>query len=136
MLIFISCADRPGTAALRARARLQHLEYMIANIDKLVFGGLLSVAAGEPNPGTIFVLELPTLEAAEDFLAREPYHRAGVFDSVEIRVFRQMWPEVDPGALEHELRLERGRRRRAQPADAAKRADSQTHPGDPKAGEA
>jgi len=52
---------RAASAALRARARLQHLEYMIANVDKLVFGGLLSVAPGEPNPGTIFVLELPTL---------------------------------------------------------------------------
>jgi uncharacterized protein len=109
MLIFIYCADRPGAAAVRARTRLQHLEYMLANRDKLVFGGLLFPALPEPSVGSIFVLKLPTMEAAEDFLAREPYHQAGVFDSVVMRTFRQMWPEPAPGILEGELRLERMR---------------------------
>jgi uncharacterized protein len=114
MLIFIYCADRPGAAAMLARTRLQHLEYMIANRHKLASGGVLSAAPGGASSGRVFVLELPTMEDAEDFLACEPYYRAGLIDQVVIRAFRQMWPEPVPGTLESELRLERTRQ---QPAD-------------------
>lgn len=110
MLIFIYCTDRPGAEAERARTRLQHLDYMIANKDRLVFGGMLSAWPGEGSAGRVFVLELPTMQAAEDFLASEPYHRAGLFESVEMRPLRQMWPEPEPGSLAHELELERRRR--------------------------
>jgi len=109
MLIFIYCADRAGAGAVRERARLQHLEYMVANTDKLVFGGLLPASPGERGISSIFVLELPTMDAAEDFLAGEPYNQAGLFDSVEIRAFQQMWPEPEPGTLKRALRRERER---------------------------
>jgi uncharacterized protein YciI len=109
MLVFIYCADRPGAAAVRARVRQQHLEYMLANSDKLVFGGLLAALPGGRSGGSVYVLELPTVEAADDFVAHEPYYRAGVFDTVVTRPFRQMWPEPEPGALESALQVERER---------------------------
>jgi uncharacterized protein len=121
MLIFIYCADRPGTAAMLARTRLRHLEYMIANRHKLAFGGVLSAPPGGSSAGRIFVLELPAMEDAEDFLASEPYYRAGLIDQAVIRAFRPMWPEPVPGTLESELRLERARQ---QPADGAEITDT------------
>ena len=119
MLIFIRCTDRQGAEDVAARNLLEHLEYMVASKDKLVYGGMLPASPGEGSTGRLFVLELPTMEAAEEFAASEPYNRAGLFDRVEIREFRQMWPEPGPGTLEHLLELERDRRRGTQRADTA-----------------
>jgi uncharacterized protein YciI len=107
MLVFFCCLDRPGMSARRRAARAEHLEYMIKNQEKIVFGGPVSVADGEPGVGSVFVLDLPDLDAAQDFLADEPYHRAGLFESVIVRPFRQMSPEPRPGHLRRELERER-----------------------------
>ncbi|MGH3376184.1 MAG: YciI family protein [Actinoallomurus sp.] len=107
MLVFFCCLDRPGAYARRRAARAEHLEYMIQNQDKLVFGGPVSAEPDKGGVGSVFVLDLPDLDAAWDFLAAEPYNRAGLFESVIVRPFRQMSPELEPGHLLRELERER-----------------------------
>jgi uncharacterized protein len=107
VLVFFCCLDRPGASARRRETRAEHLEYMIENQDRLVFGGPVSAVPGEAGVGSVFVLDLPDLGAAWDFLAAEPYYRAGLFESVIVRPFRQMSPEPEPGHLRRELERER-----------------------------
>jgi uncharacterized protein len=126
VLVFIYCTDRPGAEEVAAGTLMEHLEYMVASKDNLVYGGMLLASPGEGSTGRLFVLELPTMQAAEDFVASEPYHRAGLFDRVEIRAFRQLWPEPEPGTLEHLLELARERRRDTQRANSAAATGSET----------
>jgi uncharacterized protein len=107
MLVFFCCLDRPGMVARRRATRAAHLEYMIQNNDKLVFGGPLDEPSDGHSVGSVYVLDLPDMAASWDFLAAEPYYRAGLFESVIVRPFRQMAPESEPGFLQAELARER-----------------------------
>ena len=59
--------------------------------------------------GSIYCLKLPDRTAAEAFVRDEPYHRAGLFESVLIRRWRQMVPELHENALLEELAKEKQR---------------------------
>ncbi len=48
--------------------------------------------------GTIFIVNVRNRAAAVAFTENEPFHQAGVFESVLVRRWRQMQPEVVPGA--------------------------------------
>lgn len=112
MIVLVLCRDRPGTQALRLATRPAHLEYMIAARSRLVFGGPLTAEDGL-TIGSVFALRVADTSEASRFLASEPYHKAGLFESVVIHPMRQMVPEDSPGLLDTELD-----RARAAAADA------------------
>ena len=69
---------------------------------------MFAAAAARDNPGALFYLGLMALQgngvasdaraAADDFTDNEPFHKVGAFESVLVRRWRQMRPEVEPGA--------------------------------------
>ncbi|MFC7310747.1 YciI family protein [Streptomyces monticola] len=105
MLVLVYCKDKPDGLALRRATRVEHLEYMIAAKDRLVFGGPLLSDDGDPV-GSVFALRVETREEADAFLAAEPYCLAGLFDDVTVHTMRQMMPEQPVGTLERELEKE------------------------------
>jgi len=107
VLIFFCCLDRPDMVARRRATRAEYLEYMIKNQSKLVFGGPVAAPSDGQSVGSVFVLDLPDIAAAWEFLVAEPYYRSGLFESVIVRPFRQMAPEPEPGFLRAELERER-----------------------------
>ncbi len=48
--------------------------------------------------GTLFLINVADQAAAEAFTNNEPFHKVGVFESVLVRRWRQMQPEIEPGA--------------------------------------
>ena len=42
--------------------------------------------------GALLVVDCATREEAEAFIAADPFHRAGVYESVAVRAFRQVFP--------------------------------------------
>ena len=42
--------------------------------------------------GALLVVDCATREEAEAFIAADPFHRAGVYESVTVRAFRQVFP--------------------------------------------
>ncbi|ROO82948.1 hypothetical protein EDD29_0436 [Actinocorallia herbida] len=102
MLILVYCLDKPGAQALRVVTRPAHLRYMIAARDRLPFGGPLHDDAGAVI-GSVFALEAEDQGAAEEFLAGEPYFRAGLFARVVTHPMVAMVPEAWPGRLAEEL---------------------------------
>jgi len=91
--------DVPDSAPLRAGARAAHLARVQALKDegRLVLAGP-NPALDSPEPGTggvsgsLIVAEFATLDAARDWIARDPYVTAGVFASTEVRPFVQVLP--------------------------------------------
>lgn len=107
MLFCVTCIDKPNSAVLRAATRAVHLEYMIAAAERLRYGGPLIDEQSGGSAGSLFVIDLPGRAELDAFLADEPYNRGGLFQSVTVRVIRQMVPEISPGFLLQELARER-----------------------------
>jgi uncharacterized protein YciI len=112
MAFLVLCMDKPDGLALRKKTRSVHLEYMIRHKTRVVFGGPLTTDDGDRTVGSVMMLDFPDRPAVEVFLRDEPYTRAGLFESVIIRRWRQVVPEREPNFLENELARERA----AQPA--------------------
>lgn len=81
------CTDKPKSLDLRMANREAHLAYAKDFADSIRLGGPLLDAAGD-MAGSMFVLEAEDRAAAEAFSANDPYNKAGLFQSVDIRPFR------------------------------------------------
>lgn len=119
MLILVYCKDKPGGLPLRRATRAEHLEYMIAARERVVFGGPLLSEEGEPI-GSVFALNAASRAEADAFLAAEPYCVAGLFEEIRVHPMRQMVPENPAGVLDRELARERAAAARG-PGDRAPR---------------
>ncbi|VTU28208.1 YciI-like protein [Variovorax sp. PBS-H4] len=106
MPIALDCYYRPGGAQDRLPIRAVHLDYMIANRERVLHGGP-SLADGE-LVGMFLLLATDDPAQSDDFLASEPYARAGLFAEVRRTLFTGFLPEPREGFLQ-ELRHEASR---------------------------
>jgi uncharacterized protein len=97
MDFFVYSRDVAGTA-LRDDDELleEHWSYMDAFAESMIARGPTLTADREAATGSLHVLELPSVEAAREFVAREPNNRAGVYADHHIWRFenllgRTMW---------------------------------------------
>jgi uncharacterized protein len=88
----------PDAAALEHGPALdeEHWSYMDQFADGMIARGPTLAADRETWTGSLHVLDLPSVEAARQFVEYEPYNRAGLFDQHLIRRFnnrlgRTMW---------------------------------------------
>lgn len=96
-LFAVQCADKPGMADARAAIRATHLKYLDDRADVVVLGGVTYGADGEKD-GSVWILNLPDLTAAEAFVADEPFVKAGLFQWVRVR--RMNKGQWNPSAAE------------------------------------
>ena len=97
MFFAIVCWDRPNAGELRERTHHSHLEYLKTHADRMHVGGPFESAEGA-IVGTLFVIDAVDEADARAFVDAEPFHKAGIFESSRLRRWRQMQPEVTPGA--------------------------------------
>jgi hypothetical protein len=78
---FVYSRDAAGREALRNDDDLleRHWSYMDAFAESMVARGPTFLADRETVTGSLHVLGLPTVDAARDFVAREPNNRVGVY---------------------------------------------------------
>jgi len=102
MLYIIYQEDRPDGAAIRAAARDQHFAYLDRHEDILVLGGALMAEDGATRTGSVLIVNVPSMAAAESFSENEPFRKAGLFSSVKIsRMRRGQWnPAAAPESAE------------------------------------
>ncbi|MBB4568138.1 YciI-like protein [Rhizobium leucaenae] len=97
MLFAFVCRDKPGHLNVRMDTRPAHLEYL----NKLNAEGTLKMAGpfldaeGKSN-GTLAIVSAETIEAAKAIADADPYTKAGLFESVEIKPFN--WVFNNPEA--------------------------------------
>lgn len=94
MFFALICHDKPNGLALRKEKRPAHLAYLQGHADQLVYAGPLMGEDGQTPAGSLIVLDVPDRNAAESFAAGDPYARAGLFDNVEIRATKRVFPEA------------------------------------------
>ncbi len=87
-LFLILCADRPNARELRADTRPDHLAYLSqGEVQVKVGGAWLNETDGGPL-GSMLVVEAADIDTARAFADADPYARAGLFASVEVRPWR------------------------------------------------
>lgn len=102
MLYILYQEDRPDGGALRAAHREAHFAYLEKHRDILVLGGALLADDGTTRTGSVLIINVPDLAAAEAFSRDEPFRKAGLFRDVKIsRMRRGQWnPAAAPKTAE------------------------------------
>jgi uncharacterized protein YciI len=93
MLYALICTDKPGSLPLRKANRPEHLAYLQSLGDTVLFAGPFTDADGAMN-GSLVVIEAASLEEARRISAGDPFAKAGVFASVDIRPW--LWTINNP----------------------------------------
>lgn len=106
MLFIVHAQDHPGSQALRAQARVPHLEFVAGNPSAFHFGGPLLGDDGKPL-GSLMILDLPDRDALDAHLAADPFFSSGLFQRVQVFQTVQVVPEAVPGALRAEIDRQR-----------------------------
>lgn len=87
----IQCWDKPQAQELRAATRPAHLEYVNSGAVKLIAVGPMLTDDGQPF-GSLLIIETEDRLAAERFAAEDPYAKAGLFDRVDVTLWRKVFP--------------------------------------------
>lgn len=110
MTILITGRYRDGGAEDRMAIRDVHLEYIIANLDRIRFAGALATDDDAGATGMLIAHATDSIEDAKAFMADEPYTKAGLFGEVRYERLRQFIPHpIEPDFLREELVRERRR---------------------------
>ena len=88
MRVALICIDKPGALQTRLDNRPAHVEHLKSS-------GVVELAGPFLDPqgnmtGSLIVLQVPDLAAAEAWAAADPYAKAGLFESVAIREWKKV----------------------------------------------
>lgn len=88
MLFVLHCIDKVGDGSLRMANREAHLAFLKENAAVVRLGGPFLSDDGSRMVGSMLVIEAENLAAARTWAAGDPYAKAGVFDSIDIRPWK------------------------------------------------
>lgn len=86
-LFALICRDKPGHLQTRLDTRDAHLAFLKAQPALRLAGPLIE--DGEMR-GSLAILEMEDLKAAQDWAAGDPYRAAGLFQSAEVIEWKQV----------------------------------------------
>ena len=104
MLYIINCWEKPDQAATVAAIRDSHQHYLHETAKNLVLAGGMLTEDGKGRLGSVYLINVPTRKAADDWLAGEPFYKAGIFHTATIEKMRKgHWhPENAPRSVDGE----------------------------------
>lgn len=82
------CIDKPGAIETRKANRADHLAYIESTGVVEMAGPFLDAEGG--MVGSLVILQVESLQAATDWAAGDPYAKAGLFQSVDIREWKKV----------------------------------------------
>lgn len=88
MRVALICKDKPNALPIRLENRTAHLEHIRSSGVVEMAGPFLN-EAGEMT-GSLVVLDVETLAAAQEWAANDPYAKAGLFESVVISEWKKV----------------------------------------------
>ena len=95
MLFALICNDKPNSLDLRLKVRPDHVAYLNGLGDTLKTAGPFTTDEGSPD-GSLVIIDVENRAAAEQIAKNDPYAKAGLFSSVEIRAWK--WTLKNPEA--------------------------------------
>lgn len=92
MHFVIICRDKPDHQQVRADNRPDHVAYLKEHAAKIVAAGPTTTEDGEGMNGSVLIMEFADRAEAEAWAAGDPYAKAGLFESTDIRPWRKVFP--------------------------------------------
>ncbi|MCB1385533.1 MAG: YciI family protein [Hyphomicrobiales bacterium] len=92
MLFAIYGLDAPGKLSTRLEVRPENLKFLEQAEAKMLVAGPLLDQSREKMTGSLIIVDFPTREDVEDWVASSPLTKAGVYQHVEIHEFTVKWP--------------------------------------------
>ena len=92
MLFAIICVDKPDSAHIRAQNRPAHLDHLRAVEARIAIAGPTQTEDRARPTGSLLILDFDSRAEVEAFAAGDPYNRAGLFETVTIKPFKQIFP--------------------------------------------
>jgi hypothetical protein len=89
MAYVIQTRYKADAGELHAQSRAAHLEYLSNNLDRLLAAGGLIDDDGTGGQGGVIILDTDDRDEAEDFIANDPFNKAGLFESVSVTRWRK-----------------------------------------------
>lgn len=93
MIFAFHLIDRPDAGDLRQRVRPEHKVYLAAVADRIAFAGPLTEDDGKTMIGSLLVIDFEDRAAAMRWAAQEPFTQAGLYQSVSVLPFTNLWPQ-------------------------------------------
>ncbi len=93
MIFLLRLLDRTNAADLRQRLRPEHKAYLAQVADRIAFAGPLVQDDGVTMIGSLLAIDFDSRQAAQAWLADEPFTRAGLYASAELHAFVNLWPQ-------------------------------------------
>jgi uncharacterized protein len=93
MLYTFYLLDKPGALAQRQEIRPQHKAYLAGKAEQIAFAGPLLADDGRTMVGSLLVIDFPSRDEAQRWIADEPFTRAGVYASTTVYAFENLWPQ-------------------------------------------
>jgi uncharacterized protein len=93
MIYAFTLIDKPGAADLRQRVRPEHKAYLAQMAERMAFAGPLTQDDGVTMIGSLLAIDFESREAASAWLAGEPFTRAGLYASISIHAFVNLWSQ-------------------------------------------
>src|ERR1700709_2525785 len=90
MLFVLVCTDKPGNLDLRLAIRPAHLAYLETYETKIVQAGPMLDTDARPC-GSLLIIDVADRAEADGFALADPYSKAGLFESVVIRGYREVF---------------------------------------------
>ena len=85
MLYALICTDKPDGLPIRKANRPDHLAYLESLGEALIFAGPFTAEDGQTMNGSLIVVEAGSLNEARKIVDGDPFAKAGLFASVDIR---------------------------------------------------
>jgi uncharacterized protein len=95
MLFALLCTDKPASLDLRLASRPEHVAWLNGLGETVALAGPFTDDAGSPI-GSLVVIEAADRAGAEAIAKADPYAKAGLFASVDIRAWK--WTIKNPKA--------------------------------------
>lgn len=92
MAFMIYCRDKSDHLDLRMANRPAHVEHLIAHEKHLLTAGPL--LDGDRMVGSLLVVDFATRAEVDAFLEADPYTKAGLFQSVTVMPYKNVFPRA------------------------------------------
>jgi uncharacterized protein YciI len=94
MAFMIYCLDKPNHVETRLANRPAHVEHLTRHESHLISAGPLLTDDGQTMIGSLLVVDFADRAAVDSFLAADPYTKAGLFQSVTVKPYRNVFPRA------------------------------------------
>ncbi len=94
MAYMVYCLDKPDRLETRLSNRPAHIEHLTKHEAHLISAGPLLSDDGQTMIGSLLVVDFADRAGVDAFLAADPYTKAGLFQSVTVKPYRNVFPRT------------------------------------------